>query len=83
LESNNNNNKEKRQQRRRGKPCYFCKNKQETIDYKDIFRIKKFVSERFKILPRRMSGTCSKHQRAIAIAVKRARHLALIPFTVD
>ncbi|WP_461246612.1 30S ribosomal protein S18 [Treponema sp. R6D11] len=77
------NNKERRQNRRRGKPCYFCKNKEETIDYKDVFRVKKFVTDRFKILPRRMSGSCAKHQRAIATAVKRARHLALIPFTTD
>ena len=77
------NNRERRPQRRRGKPCYFCKNKVETIDYKDLFRLKKFVSERFKILPRRMTGTCSKHQRSVAVAVKRARHIALLAFTTD
>ena len=83
MESNNGNARERRQNRRRGRPCYFCKNKAEAIEYKDVFKLKKFVTDRFKIIPRRISGTCARHQRLIAVAIKRARHLALLPYTTD
>ncbi len=64
----------------RRKVCAFCQEKVETIDYKDVARLKKYISEGGKILPRRMTGTCAKHQRALAYAIKRARVVALLPF---
>mgnify|MGYP000761750936 CR=1 FL=1 len=67
----------------RRKVCSFCVDKVESIDYKDIARLRRFVSERGKIMPRRMTGTCAKHQRELAIAVKRARQVALLPFSAD
>ncbi len=66
--------------RRRKKVCVFCADKIEHIDYKDINRLKKCVSDRAKILPRRISGACAKHQRQITVAIKRARHVALMPY---
>ena len=68
--------------RRRKKVCVFC-GKDNTIDYKDTAKLKKYVSERGKILPRRITGTCAKHQIALTAAVKRARHVALMPYTVE
>lgn len=62
------------------KVCAFCQEKVETIDYKDINRLKKFITEGGKILPRRMSGTCAAHQRKLATAIKRARIASLLPF---
>ena len=64
----------------RRKVCVFCQEKVELIDYKDVNRLKKFVAEGGKILPRRMSGTCAKHQRELSKAIKRARVAALLPF---
>ena len=64
----------------RKKVCAFCQEKIDEIDYKDINRLKKYVSEGGKILPRRMSGTCAAHQRLLATAIKRARIAALLPF---
>ena len=69
--------------RRRKKVCVFCGEKSAPIDFKDVARLKKYVSERGKILPRRITGNCAKHQRALTVAVKRARHLALLPFVTD
>ena len=69
--------------RRRKKVCVFCGEEAQPIDYKDAAALKKYVSERGKILPRRITGTCAKHQRAVTIAVKRARHIALMPYSVD
>ncbi len=63
------------------KVCSFCVAKAEDIDYKDPSLLRRYISDRGKILPRRRTGTCAKHQRALAMAVKRARHLALLPFT--
>jgi small subunit ribosomal protein S18 len=68
---------------RRRKACRFCTEKDAVIDYRDAAGLKYYVSERGKIVPRRISGTCAKHQRELAQALKRARHLALIPFTVS
>lgn len=68
--------------RRRKKVCVFC-GENNTIDYKNTAMLRKYVSERGKILPRRVTGTCAKHQRAITVAVKRARHIALMPYTVE
>jgi small subunit ribosomal protein S18 len=71
--------------RRRGrrKVCKFCADKAAHIDYKDIRTLEKFVTERGKIMPRRMSGVCAKHQRELAIAIKRARVVALLPYVAD
>ncbi len=69
--------------RRRKKVCVFCADKIDSIDYKDTVRLKKCVSERAKILPRRISGACAKHQRQLTIAIKRARHVALMPYIGD
>ena len=68
--------------RRRKKVCAFC-GKDKNIDYKDAATLRKFVSERGKILPRRITGTCAKHQRALTVAVKRARHVAIMPYVQD
>ena len=65
------------------KVCLFCADKSETIDYKDVAKLKKFITEKGKILPRRISGCCAKHQRQLTIAIKRARHVALMPFSAD
>ena len=67
----------------RKKVCGFCVDKVEHIDYKDIARLRRYMSERGKILPRRITGSWAKHQREITVAIKRARHLALLPYTAD
>ncbi len=69
--------------RRRRKVCIFCADKATHIDYKDSIKMKKFLTERGKIMPRRMSGTCAKHQRELAVSIKRARTMALIPYVQD
>ncbi len=63
--------------------CAFCAAKVETIDYKNPVMLRRYISDRGKIEPKRRTGTCAKHQRALAVAVKRARHLALLPYTPD
>ena len=68
--------------RPRKKVCVFCAEKIDTIDYKDAEKLKKYVSDKGKILPRRVTGACAKHQRKITEAVKRARTIALLPYTV-
>lgn len=68
---------------RRKKVCYFTKNNVEKIDFKDIELLKKFISDRGKILPRRVTGTSAKWQRRLVIAIKRARHMALLPFVKE
>ena len=72
----------KRPMRRKKKVCVFCANPAEQISYKDA-KIRRYVSERGKILPRRINGNCAKHQRELTIAVKRARHLSLMPYVQD
>ena len=67
----------------RRKVCMFCVDKIEYIDYKDVNRLHRFVNERGKILPRRMSGNCAKHQRQLSEAIKRARAIALMPYSVE
>ena len=69
--------------KRKKKICTFCAEKSEFIDYKDVLKLRKYVSERSKILPRRITGTCAKHQRELTIAIKRARHIALLPYISD
>ena len=67
---------------RRKKVCVFC-GKDNVIDYKDTAKLKRYISERGKILPRRITGNCAKHQRALTVAIKRARHVALMPYVQD
>ena len=67
----------------RKKVCAFCVDKIENIDYKDIARLRRYMSERGKILPRRVTGTCARHQRELTTAIKRARQVALLPYTTD
>jgi len=73
--------------RERGKKkrrvCTFCVDKIQTIDYKEVGRLRKFITERGKILPRRISGNCAHHQRQVTIAIKRARQVALLPYSSD
>lgn len=69
--------------RGRRKVCAFCADKVEKIDYKDKDRLQKFTSDRGKILPRRVTGTCAYHQRELTTAIKRARHVAILPYTAD
>jgi len=63
--------------------CAFCADKAETVDYKDPTKLRRYISDRGKIEPRRRTGTCAKHQRALALAIKKARHLALLPYTAS
>ena len=78
---------ENREQRPRGrkrrKVCTFCADKVEQIDYKDAAKLRRFTSERAKILPRRTTGTCAMHQRQLTEAIKRARQVALLPYVTD
>ena len=67
----------------RKKICRFCADKIPMIDYKDVRRLRNLITERGKIIPRRISGNCAGHQRQLSVAIKRARHLALMPFTVE
>ena len=69
--------------RRRKKVCVFCGKENNEIDYKDVAKLKKYVSERGKILPRRTTGACAKHQRDITTAVNRCRHIAMLPYSQD
>ena len=69
--------------RRRKKVCVFSGKENNEIDYKDVAKLRKYVSERGKILPRRITGNCAKHQRALTVAIKRARHIALMPYTAE
>ena len=69
--------------KRKKKVCAFCAEKVTTIDYKDAAKLRKFVSERSKILPRRITGTCAKHQRELTTAIKRARQIAVLPYISD
>ena len=74
------NNRGKRSRR---KVCAFCVDKVETVDYKDVAKLRRYLSERGKIVPRRVTGTCARHQRQLTVAIKRARHLALLPSVSD
>ncbi len=69
--------------KRRAKVCSFCANKVGQVNYKDLDKLKKYITERGKILPRRINGNCARHQRQMTRAIKRARHLALLPYTVE
>ena len=67
----------------RRKVCQFCVDKVDYIDYKDVARLRRFMSERAKIRPRRVTGTCARHQREMTVAIKRARQIALLPFVSE
>lgn len=75
--------KRERGRKPRKKVCSFCVDKVESIDYKEINRLGRYISERGKILPRRISGNCAKHQRQTTIAIKRARNIALLPYSAE
>jgi small subunit ribosomal protein S18 len=72
-----------RNRRPKKRVCAFCADKIEEIDYKDVPRLRRFLSERGKIIPRRVTGTCARHQRQLTVAIKRARHLAFLPYVSD
>ncbi|HHW14778.1 MAG TPA: 30S ribosomal protein S18 [Firmicutes bacterium] len=74
-----------RERGRKGKRkvCQFCVDKIASVDFKDTTRLRRYLTERGKILPRRISGNCAKHQRQVTVAIKRARHVALLPYVVD
>lgn len=75
--------KEKSFRKSRKKVCNFCVDSIDEIDYKDVEKLKRYISDKGKILPRRVTGTCAKHQRKVNEAIKRARHIALLPYTVQ
>lgn len=79
----NERNDRPQRKRPRKKTCQFCVDKVQEIDYKDVAKIRRYVSERGKIVPRRVSGNCAKHQRQLTTAIKRARIIAILPFTND
>lgn len=68
---------------KRRKVCTFCVDKVTFIDYKDVARLKKYITERGKILPRRVTGNCAKHQRGLTVAIKRSRDIALMPYVIE
>ena len=69
--------------KRRPKFCHYCVEKSDKVDYKDVEKLRKYISERGKVVPRRISGSCAKHQRQLTEAIKRARFMALLPFSLD
>lgn len=75
--------KRERGRKPKKKICSFCVDKITTIDYKDVPKLRRYTTERGKILPRRISGNCAKHQRQMTLAIKRARNIALLPFTAE
>ena len=75
--------KRERGRKPKKKVCSFCVDKVEAIDSKDVPKLRRYVTERGKILPRRISGNCAKHQRQVTVAIKRARNIALLPFTAE
>ncbi len=80
---NNNKQREQRVNRKRKKLCQFCMDRCRSIDYKETSKIRRFLSERSKILPRRTTGVCAMHQRQLTEAIKRARQIALLPYVTD
>lgn len=73
----------KRRGKRRPKVCFYCVDKINDVDYKDVDRLRKYISERGKIVPRRVTGNCANHQRQLTVALKRARYMALLPYSAD
>ena len=81
--NNNDDDSMPRQRKIKKKVCMYCADKTLVIDYKEADKLKKFVSEKGKILPRRVTGLCAKHQREVTTAIKRARHIGLLPYTAE
>lgn len=81
--NNRDNDNDYKVRRMKKKVCQFCANEEYTIDYKEHDKVKRFVSEKGKILPRRVTGNCAKHQREVVQAVKRARHIAILPYAIN
>ncbi|TZE80849.1 30S ribosomal protein S18 [Calorimonas adulescens] len=81
--ANTANQNRRKNRKARKKVCTFCQDKVELIDYKDIGKLRKYITERGKILPRRITGNCAKHQRQLTVAIKRARQVALLPYTTE
>jgi len=79
----NRRSRTRNQQQRKKRSCRFCDAKENYIDYKNEKRLSRCVSEQGRIIPRRITGTCAKHQRELTVAIKRARHMALLPFVAD
>ena len=73
----------KRRRAKRRKGCTFCVDKATFIDYKDVMRLRKYITERGKILPRRVTGNCARHQRVLTTSIKRSREIALMPYCID
>jgi small subunit ribosomal protein S18 len=73
----------KKDKRKKRRQCNFCADKVEHIDYKDLFKLRRYITERGKILPRRITGNCANHQRQLTVAIKRARFMALLPYTSE
>ncbi|HEX3011879.1 MAG TPA: 30S ribosomal protein S18 [Syntrophomonadaceae bacterium] len=73
----------KKDKRKKRRQCNFCADKVENIDYKDLFKLRRYITERGKILPRRITGNCANHQRQLTVAIKRARFMALLPYTSE
>ena len=80
---NNDDDSMPRQRKIKKKVCMFCADKALVIDYKEADKLRKYVSEKGKILPRRVTGLCAKHQREVTLAIKRARHIGLLPYTAE
>ena len=80
---NDKDGKQGNRMRKRRKVCQFCADKSNFIDYKDVVKLRRFISERSKILPRRTTGTCAMHQRELTMAIKKARQIALIPYVSE
>jgi small subunit ribosomal protein S18 len=83
FERNDNRDGRPRGRKGRKKVCAFCVDKIQEIDYKDVPRLRRYLSDRGKIVPRRVTGTCARHQRQLTTAIKRARHLAFLPYVSD
>lgn len=79
----NDSGRRPRNRRARRRVCVFCADKSNDIDYKDAAKLRRYITERGKILPRRVSGNCAKHQRELTVAIKRARNIALLPYTTE
>jgi len=75
--------KREKGRKRKRKVCAFCVDKVTAVDYKDVARLRRYLSERGKIVPKRISGNCARHQRQLTVAIKRARNIALLPFTQE
>lgn len=80
---NNSGGNNKRRGKRRPKACFYCVDKIKSVDYKDFDRLRRYISERGKIVPRRVTGNCARHQRQLTVAIKRARFMALLPYSSE